>query len=153
MNNEWYTDRLPCERSDIQPLDGQYKTGCQDSSLGTNFCVSIMCQPDGTAHDQISQASPAIFHTGSDEILAVGTAWKRGYMYATCQIMMHGHHSGPSDHFLEISAKIKKIKRRKFEEDSPGVIISAALLLYYLHCHCSFLLSPGPRTFLFLSPQ
>ena len=64
-------DRLPCKHS------GQYKTGCQDSSLGTTFSVSIS-QPDGTARDQISQAFP--HHIGSDEILAVGTAWERGYV-------------------------------------------------------------------------
>ena len=34
-------DRLPCERSDIQPLDGQYKTG--HSSLGTALRVSTIC--------------------------------------------------------------------------------------------------------------
>ena len=35
VNND-SIDRLPCEHSDIQPLDGQYKTGHRDSSLGQN---------------------------------------------------------------------------------------------------------------------
>ena len=52
---------LPRKRSDIQPLDGQYKTGRRDSSLGTALCVSTMCLPDGTARDKISQASPPLY--------------------------------------------------------------------------------------------
>ena len=42
----------------VQPLDGQYKTGRRDSSLGTALRVSIICLHDGIARDQISQASP-----------------------------------------------------------------------------------------------
>ena len=56
-----------------------------------------MCLLDGIARDQISQASPAVFHTGSDEIVAVGTAWEQGYKqqatiseYASQQ----GNHAG-----------------------------------------------------------
>ena len=51
-------DRLPCEHSDIQPLDGQYNTGRRDFSLGTALHVSTMCLLDGIARDQISQAFP-----------------------------------------------------------------------------------------------
>ena len=57
-------DHLPCECSDIQPiqpLDRQYKKGHRESSLGTALRVSTMCLPDGTACDRISQASPVVF--------------------------------------------------------------------------------------------
>ena len=35
--------------------------------------------------------SPAVFHTGSDEILAVGTAWERGY--TNTRVHKHTQHT------------------------------------------------------------
>ena len=35
--------------------------------------MSTICLPDVITHDQISRPYPAVFHTGSDEMLAVGT--------------------------------------------------------------------------------
>ena len=50
-------DRLPCERFDIQPSDGQYKKGHRDSLLPLPVCLpSVFIVPDGTSCDQISQA-------------------------------------------------------------------------------------------------
>ena len=41
--------------------------------------VSTLCEPDVIAFDHnISPVFPAIFHTGSDRMMAVGTAWERG---------------------------------------------------------------------------
>ena len=36
-------------------------------------CVYL---PDVIPRDHNSQASPAVFHTGSDQMMAVGTAWE-----------------------------------------------------------------------------
>ena len=59
--------------------DGSMRTGIiKYKWLGTAPHVSTICLPDIIAPGQISQAFPAVFHTGSDEILAVGTAWERG---------------------------------------------------------------------------
>ena len=54
--------------------------------------MSTLCLLDGIARDQISQAFPAVFHTGSDEIsdeiLAVGTAWEQGYVSVSVFLCM-----------------------------------------------------------------
>ena len=42
-------------------------------TVGHHPHVSTICLHDVIARDQIS-----VFHTGSDEILEVGTAWERG---------------------------------------------------------------------------
>ena len=65
-------DTIPC--SQHRSTQNRYY-----NLLGTAPRVSPICLPDVIACDQISQAFPAIFHTGSDEILAVVTAWEQCY--------------------------------------------------------------------------
>ena len=42
------------------------------------MCLYTLCVPDIIARDHISQASPAVIHTGSDQIMVVGMAWEQG---------------------------------------------------------------------------
>ena len=49
----------------------------------------------GRSHRQYFIAS--VFHTGSDEILAVGTAWKRGYSGGIRLILATNWSHHPSD--------------------------------------------------------
>ena len=75
MNND---DQLPCKRSDIQPLDRQYKKRHRDSSLDTTLRMSTCVYLMALHVTRSPRPSPAVFTTASDQILAVGMAWERG---------------------------------------------------------------------------
>ena len=72
-------DRLSCKCSDIQPLDGHYKKDHQNSSSDTTPCLSSICLPDGTAHDQAFSFRSFTLKSK----LVVRMAWERGYCPCT----------------------------------------------------------------------
>ena len=46
--------------------------------------MHTICLPDGTAHDQISQAFPAVFAYWKQSITGGGKAWERGLLMLLC---------------------------------------------------------------------